>query len=89
MAIFLRPKHVQHLRHPARHLRGRPAHERNGHGYDFALNKRAKVPNGLFLRILRAGAQGEPFQWPFFCVQSMSGIFVILLGIYEATRPMK
>ena len=89
MAIFLRLKHVRHLRHPARHLRGHPAHEKNGHGYDLALKKRATVPNNLFLRILQAGAQGKPFQWPFFYVRSMSNIFANPLGIYEAYRPMK
>src|SRR5579859_5781522 len=89
MTVFLCPNPARHLRRPARHLRGHPDHEKNSHGYDFALKKRATVPNSLFLRILRAGALGEPFQWPFFCVRSMSDIFAVPLGIYAATRTMK
>src|SRR5579859_7670968 len=89
MTVFLCPKHVRHLRRPARHLRGHPDYEKNGHGYDIALKKRATVPNSLFLRILRAGSHAQPFHCLFFCVRSTSDIFAVPLGIYEATRTTK
>ena len=73
MAVFLRPKHIQHLHHPTRHLRGYLSYEKTGHTYDFKLKKQATVPNGLFLCILRAGAQGE-------CWRSLSTHFIIQLG---------
>ena len=89
MAVFLRPKHIQHLHHPTRHLRGYLSYEKTGHTYDFKLKKQATVPNGLFLRILWAGAYGEPFHWPFFLHPKHTDIFTIPLGIYKDTRPMK